>query len=158
MGLPRDLAQTLELDVARWGVKIFCLGETVAVPLFAHLREGCTVQVARNALDRVLRDEIRHRQFGWDLLDQMLQLAQAELIREQIQSDLPGMFAALKRDYGDCETSERGADDIDDEDRTWGLAPAAEYAAILQETFIKDYGPRFARREIDAASGWKLGH
>ena len=48
---------------------LFCLGETVAVPLFSHLRERCTESLPRAALDRILRDEVRHRDFGWDLLD-----------------------------------------------------------------------------------------
>ena len=40
----------LELEVLCAGVRVFCLGETVAVPLFKHLRERCTVPVARAAL------------------------------------------------------------------------------------------------------------
>ena len=51
----------MEISVARTGVEVFCLGETVAVPLFKVLREGCTVPAARRTLDRVLRDEVRHR-------------------------------------------------------------------------------------------------
>ena len=53
-------------------VRFFCIGETVAVPLFRMLRQNCAVPVARRALDRVLRDEGRHRQFGWDVLDWLI--------------------------------------------------------------------------------------
>lgn len=59
--LARTPGEPLEHDVARVGVETFCLGETVAVPLFKELREPCTVPVARRALDRILRDEVRHR-------------------------------------------------------------------------------------------------
>ena len=40
----------------RASVEIFCLGETLAVPLFKELREQCTVPVARRALDCILRE------------------------------------------------------------------------------------------------------
>ena len=72
--LARDDAEPLELAVGRTAVQVFCLGETVAVRLFKVLREGCSVKPARRALDRVLRDEVRHRDFGWALLDMLLEL------------------------------------------------------------------------------------
>ena len=68
LGLPRS-PDPLERDILRTAVRVFCLGETVAVPLFSHLRAGCTEPLAKDALDRILRDEDRHRDFGWDLLD-----------------------------------------------------------------------------------------
>src|SRR5436190_4493889 len=58
----------LEHDVARIAANVFCLGETVAVPLFKELRAACPVAPAKRALDRILRDEVRHRDFGWTLL------------------------------------------------------------------------------------------
>src|SRR5690349_2949928 len=66
--LRRHESEPLELDVLRTGLEMFCLGETVAVRLFTRLREGCSVPVARRALDRILRDEVGHRDFGWTLL------------------------------------------------------------------------------------------
>jgi len=50
-------------------LRYFCIGETVAVPLFRMLRRRCSVPIALQALDRAMRDEARHRQFGWEVLD-----------------------------------------------------------------------------------------
>jgi hypothetical protein len=36
-------------------------------------------------------------------------------------------------------------------ERAWGLSPPREYAAILAETYARDYLPRFEARGIDAA-------
>src|SRR5262245_58918293 len=58
----------VEHAVVRVAVDVFCLGETVAVPLFKELRAPCTVAPAKRALDRILRYEVRHRDFGWTLL------------------------------------------------------------------------------------------
>src|SRR5262249_30992454 len=79
--LPRTSAQTrgdgeaapLEDDVTRVCVDVFCLGETVAVRLFKELRQRSEVPAARRVLDRVLRDEVRHRDFGWALLGWLLE-------------------------------------------------------------------------------------
>src|SRR5262249_25155719 len=47
LGLARHERDPLEHDVVRVAVATFCVGETVAVPLFKNLREGCTVPAAR---------------------------------------------------------------------------------------------------------------
>ena len=134
----------LEHDVARVAVRVFCLGETVAVPLFSHLRANCTVASARRALDRVLRDEVGHREFGWDLLHWLAGSAAGADIRALVTAELPAMLAALEASYGGGD-----GDTIPAEDRAWGLAPAADYASILRDTFERAFAPRFTEVGID---------
>ena len=143
----------LEQDVLRVVVRVFCLGETVAVPLFSHLRAGCTVPSARATLDRVLRDEVRHRDFGWLALDWLLTTELAPAIPALLDSELPGMFAELERSYGTGNPAFSDAD-LPAADRAWGLAPPHDYADILHRTFTRDYQPRFAARGIDATPSW----
>src|SRR6185436_3095296 len=95
LGLQRA-EDVLERDILRIAVRVFCLGETVAVPLFRHLRERCTEAVARAALDRILRDEVRHRDFGWDLLDWLLASPIGEQVPQLVAVQLPQMFAELE--------------------------------------------------------------
>ena len=153
LGLPRRPDQPLELDVLRAAVQVFCLNETVAVPLFSHLRAGTTVAPARAALDRVLRDEVRHRDFGWACLDWFLTTPMAEHVPGLVAADLPALFGALDHNYGAAPDDDGG---ITDADRAWGLAPPREYATILAATFERDYRPRFAARDIDAAPAWLI--
>ncbi len=146
LGLPR-VTSHLELDILRVAVRVFCLGETVAVPLFSHLREPCTEPTAKAALDRILRDEVRHRDFGWDLLDWLTTVvpdAAAHVTRE-----LPAMLGELEQTYGTGNTVV-AADDgtMSDAERAWGLAPPRDYAEILARTIERDFQPRFAAREI----------
>jgi hypothetical protein len=139
LGLTRR--DTLELDVLRACVRVFCLGETVAVPLFSHLRAGCTQPVARTALDRILRDEVRHRDFGWDLLDWLTTLPIDAPAR--VTSWLPAMLGELRASYAGPDRWE-----VSDDERAWGLAPPGEYADILARTLDRDYKPRFAARGV----------
>jgi 1,2-phenylacetyl-CoA epoxidase catalytic subunit len=140
LGLSRRV-EALEVDLLFAGVRIFCLGETVAVPLFKHLRERCTVPVARDALDRILRDEVRHRDFGWDVLDWLVDALPDA--RARVEAELPRMLTELDASYGRNEATE-----MTDEERTWGLAPPIEYVDILARTHEREWTPRFAAREI----------
>jgi hypothetical protein len=158
--LPRR-AVPLELDVLRVVVRVFCLGETVAVPLFSHLRASCTVPSARAALDRVLRDEVRHRDFGWMSLDWLLTTPLAPSIPGLVEAELPQMFGELERSYGTGNPAyeDEATGRMADADRAWGLAPPREYADILHRTFTRDFQPRFAARGIDATPAWAArGH
>ena len=146
LGLARQHAR-LEEDILRVAVRVFCLGETVAVPLFRHLREPCTEPVARRALDRILRDEVRHRDFGWDLLDWLVQIDDS--VAALVTGTLPAMFADIERSYGAgnaAVASDHGQ--MTTNERAWGLAPPREYADILARTFERDWIPRFAARGI----------
>jgi 1,2-phenylacetyl-CoA epoxidase catalytic subunit len=145
LGLAR--AGALEDDILRAAVRVFCLGETVAVPLFSHLREACTEPTARAALDRILRDEVRHRDFGWDLLDWLVDVDPT--VSARVTAALPAMFSELAESYGmgnAVVAEDDGA--MTAADRAWGLAPPRDYAEILARTVERDYRPRFAARGI----------
>jgi len=132
---------TLEERALFATLEIFCLGETVAVPLFTELRRECTVPVARAALDRVLKDEVRHRQFGWDLLDYLLERSPA--LVGVARSFLPGALSRLEQRYG--VTTAGG---VSPAERAWGLMAPARYGEILEATVHKEYEPRFRERAL----------
>jgi len=146
LGLARR-QPTIEGDLLAVIVRVFCLGETVAVPLFRHLRERCTEPVARGALDRILRDEVRHRDFGWDTLDWLVTTSPA--VAETVTGFLPAMLADLEASYGIGNPTIAGdSGEMTELERSWGLAPPREYAEILTRTVEKDYRPRFSARGV----------
>ncbi|MBX3181451.1 MAG: ferritin-like domain-containing protein [Polyangiaceae bacterium] len=153
LGLHRTQTEPLELDVLRSGVDLFCLGETVAVPLFKELREGCHVPSARRALDRVLVDEVRHRDFGWMLAGWLFDSPRREEYRRLVQAELPRMFTRLRRAY-----APKGAEaerQIGESERAWGLMPRARYGEILERAVTRDYVPRFEPLGVDALTAWQ---
>jgi hypothetical protein len=158
--LPRRASVELERDLLRAALQVFCLNETVAVPLFRHLRAGATVPAARRALDRILKDEVRHRDFGWACLDWLATTPMGPALPGLCAAELPALFAALERNYGGGDPGHAAAepgsppDTVTADDRAWGLAPAGDYAAILTATFDRDYLPRFTARGIDPAAAW----
>jgi len=150
LGLRRSQSP-LEQDVLRTAVEIFCLGETLAVRLFKELRASCQIASARRALDRVLRDEVRHRDFGWQLLDWLLEQPYGAELRELARGELSAMFSRLRALYAPAAAKET---EISPSDCAWGLMPSARYGVILNEVLERDYVPRFAARGIDARSAW----
>jgi hypothetical protein len=147
LALPRA-----ERPVLAATVRVFCLGETVAVPLFRHLRERCTEARARAALDRILRDEVRHRDFGWDLLDWCCQVEPDA--PAWVTAQLPAMLADLEAGYGRDNPTVAGDDGaITEAERAWGLAPPREYATILAQTIETAFRPRFTARGIAVPPG-----
>jgi hypothetical protein len=147
LGLRRT-HESLEDDVLDTCVATFCLGETVAVPLFRALREQCQVPVARAALDQVLLDEVRHRDFGWALLGWLLEGPAGEQRRLRVEHGLPAELSTLAAHYGLDEGDEPA---LSDDERGWGLMPAADYREIVARTTERDYRPRFAALGITLA-------
>jgi len=147
LGLVRRRDALLD-DVLATCLRVFCLGETVAVPLFKHLREPCSEPSARAALDRILRDEVRHRDFGWDVLDWLITIDAAR-VRAFAKDALPKMFDDLRASYGEDNAAVARDDGaMTDGERAWGLAPPREYAEILARTMDREWKPRFSAREI----------
>jgi len=153
LALPLAPGESLEMAVTRYGVEVFCLGETVAVPLFKVLREGCVVRSAREALDRVLRDEVRHREFGWTLLTYLVELPCADEVRALVNEQLPGMLARLRRNYAPVGGEDKSA--IPENDRKWGLMPIARYSELLERCLERDYRPRFGKLGFDVDAAWQ---
>lgn len=158
LGLPRRSEASLFDELLVHGIDIFCLGETVAVPLFVEMRSRCTQPVAKAALDRIVRDEVRHRDFGWEILDWLLSVDPA-----CVEAELPGIlraaFARVRANYGEAGAAvdERPTPatelDFDWEGaRAWGLMPLPRYAEILARCWERDYRPRFGKRGFEAVA------
>jgi hypothetical protein len=121
----------------------FCLGETFAVPLFHAMRSTTDVPVARDALDRILKDEAVHRAFGWDVLDVLLELDPPG-VRARAEAKLPEMLRWFERAYGGAASQTT----ITDEERSCGLITGEEYARIHQTCLDEQIRPRLTRRGI----------
>jgi hypothetical protein len=152
----------LEHDVLRKGTQIFCLGETIAVRLFERLRRDCTETTARRALDRILRDEVVHRDFGWTLLEWLLETPLASELRAILDRELGAMLRALRISYGGAAAAHpeaMGPDaspEVFEADRAWGLMPAVEYIEAAEQALARDFVPRFAVLGIhDVEARWR---
>jgi hypothetical protein len=152
LALRRTPGAPLELDLARAMASVLCLGETVAVRLFAEIRRGATVAPARAALDRILRDEVRHRDLGWQALGWLLSTPWRAPVTELLDAELAGMFASLLAGYAPVGVASTEATRAD---RAWGLIAPARYGAVVTRSVERDHLPRFAALGVDASAAWR---
>jgi len=138
-----DPAAALVASILRY----FCIGETVAVPLFRMLRSRCSVPVARRALDRILRDEARHRQFGWDVLDWVL-LAGGPSVRDALAAQAPTMLSEVVTAYTVATDGAEPEAPMSPNVLAWGLAPPSDYLDTLAIALASDVRPRLATRGV----------
>lgn len=127
----------VELDVLRVAVETFCLGETLAVPLFRAMARDATAPEARAALERILRDEARHRAFGWLLLEVLLDGPGGDVLRARARAALPAQLAAIRDAYL------APAPDPTPTERAWGLIGPPAYRDALDRTAARWWAPRF---------------
>ena len=125
-------------------LRAFCVGETVAVPLFAAMRAGATQPSVIGVLERVLRDEAVHRAFGWDALDALLEL-DPEGVPPFMANHLPEALEGCRRAYivpPDAQPA------LHPEERAAGLIDLDEYRQIVEVCVQDTILPRFARLGI----------
>lgn len=158
--LQRTPGEPLERDLLRVGVEQLCLGETVAVRIFSRMRVQASVPCVRRALDRVLRDEVVHRDFGWTLLDWLLTTPMATAFRQQLSAALPAMLACLRDGYGGRALRRDGLAQLElrraelpRSARAWGLIAELDYLEAFDETVVRDYAPRLSRLQIGLPQG-----
>jgi hypothetical protein len=156
LALPRTKGSPLEHDVLRVAVEQYCLGETAAVRIFSRMQKGSVVPVVKRALRRVLRDEVVHRDFGWELLAWLLDTPAGPAFRGLIATELPAMLARQRATYGGAALSEFGPQrlqarqqDFDPAARAWGLISTREYIDAIEETMVRDYAPRLSELDLE---------
>ena len=136
--------------VARYAdrVVVFAEGAILARPAERHLRQPGG-SAARRALDRVLRDEVHHRDFGWSLLEWLL--ATQPTLRPLVERELPAQLAELRAIYAPADAP---STPCTAGERAWGLMPLPMYGDILAATLDCDFVPRFAKLGLDARAAW----
>lgn len=157
----------LELDVARLTppagpplarladdlLRAFCVGETVAVPLFAAMRAGAEHPAVVAALERILRDEAAHRAFGWDALEALITL-DPEGAPPYVAARLPEALAGCRRAYVLPHDAQPR---LTAEERAAGLLDLDEYQRVVEACLQESVLPRFARLGVTLPEGAPRG-
>lgn len=122
-------------------LQFFCLGETIAVPLFIAMRKQATQASACQAFDRIIQDEPKHADFGWLTLawtqESWAEGAQwlDELLPSALQTIASEYEAPLHQD-GEYQPT------LSNTEQAWGLLSRSDYAQIFQTTCQRQYQQR----------------
>jgi hypothetical protein len=122
-----------------------CVGETLAVDLFATMRAAATQPEARSALDRILRDEPRHRRWAWRHLDALLRL-DPEGGRRLLNDALEGILTGFASAYADVPAAlDPGATG-----RAAGLLSGSTWRRVFWRTWSRQLRPKLSRAGLEA--------
>lgn len=133
---PRPLAAAAALLL-----EDFCIGETLAVPLFSAMQAGATEPAAVAALARIRRDERVHRAFAWRALDALLDV-DPEGVRRLIGGLLPAASARFAQAYGGVPLTLTPGP----VGRAAGLLDGAGWRRVFTQAWEGEVEPRFAAR------------
>jgi hypothetical protein len=120
---------------------LFCCGETVAVPLFKAMHGAARRKPAKDALAAILKDEGRHRAFGWSLLDELLGRA-GDAGKSFLGDRVEQYIDATRRAYQGPERA------LAPKESAWGLITASAYAAAVDDAVARVIRPGFASRGL----------
>jgi hypothetical protein len=101
---------------------------------------------ARVALDRIVRDEVRHRDFGWTLLDVLLD---APELRELAAREVPRMLAERREPARKMGASRKPP--LLPAERAWGLLDDPDYLRLFERCLARDIAPRLCERGLPDA-------
>ena len=130
-----DATGDLVADLLKGVLRLFCLGETLAVAMFAEARTNASVPIAKDVLTEIVRDEVRHRAFGWDALGWLLE--QGIVATEQMHTQTQALIPDFAKWY-----PEPHADNIGALERAWGLTPASVAHQLVRRAIEHDWPRR----------------
>jgi hypothetical protein len=148
LGSPTPFAENRKnlLDVI---LRFFCLGETIAVPMFAAMKKRACQPKARDAYARIVMDEPRHSEFGW------VALAWMHANWPEVDSWIGDCFSSslrqLAREYH-CQ--EEYEPELTHTELDWGMLPRLDYAAIFEKTILNQCARRLEPYGVDVPRIW----
>lgn len=130
-------------------LRFFCLGETLAVPLFAAMKKRAREQAARAAYARIIVDEPRHSEFGWVALAWMH--ANWPEVGYWINDCFSNSLRQLAREY---YCLDEYTPELTQTELGWGMLPRLDYAVIFEKTILNQCARRLEPYGVDVETLW----
>lgn len=155
MAVAYDVAE-LDLPMAAEGplaslldgtLRAFCIGETLAVPLFDAMLRRAAVPAAAIALRRIAADERVHRAFGWTVLG-AIQEQDPQGTAARVEATLPAVLTGFRAAYAQAAPGPP----LTEQERDAGLLDAADYRSIFYRCLDEDIRPRLQRLSLPTSA------
>lgn len=119
----------------------FAVHETLALECFKAMAKADLEPVVRRAVDRIVRDEARHRRLGWELVRALLALTGE---RAWLESLAPAAIRGVLACYP-ADTAAPSAGEA-----RWGLLSGAAYASAVASAIRGPINTQLARNGLGA--------
>jgi hypothetical protein len=130
---------------------IYCIGETLAAPLFAAMRDGASEAGPRQLLDRIVADSPNQTALGWAVLDEATR-RDTKLVTSLARKHLPEFLARVERAWGllpDDWTEPVGPAEL-----RHGLIPRARYKREFYQAVAESVLPKLDGCNLPGRPSW----
>jgi len=130
---------------------IYCIGETLAAPLFEAMRDGATESGPRQVLDRIVADGENQSALGWAVLEEALERDRKK-VTSLAKTHLPDYLARVERAWGllpDDWTEPVGPAEL-----RHGLIPRARYKREFYQGVAESILPRLDACNLPGRPSW----
>jgi len=119
--------------------EFFCVGETVAAPLFRSLLSSTTVPVALDVVRQIWKDEASHGALGRALLEELLGRGGSEA-KDWLRSRVSGYVEQILAFYGGGSRQP-----VSELQRSWGVLSPDLYTKLSEDCVAKVVTPHFRK-------------
>jgi len=129
----------------------FCIGGTLAQPLFEAMQSGATEAAPRQALDRIVGDGVAHVDFAWKVLDEAME-QDKKVVKGLAKTHLPSFFGKVEKSWG--LLPEGWVEPVGPEELRHGLMPRVRYKRAFYQAVAEDLLPRLDSRNLPGRAAW----
>jgi len=142
---PIETFSSLQKCIFERNLRFYCLGETVAIPLFKAMLKNAEIEEVIIVYRQILKDEGRHSDYGWlSLAWMMAHWPESALWLEEL---LPSALVSIKNEY--IVDSESPYPALTEKERQWGMIEVQQYSDILLQTISTQYQKQLSAYNID---------
>ena len=130
---------------------LYCVGETLAAPLFAAMQDGATESGPRQVLDRIVADSDNQTALGWAVLDEAIE-RDSKMAVKLAKQHLPGYLARVERAWG--LLPDDWIEPVGPAELRHGLIPRARYKREFYQCIAERVLPRLDGCNLPGRPSW----
>jgi len=130
---------------------LYCIGETLAAPLFAAMQDGAAEAGPRQVLDRIVADSENQTALGWAVLNEAME-RDTKLVTSLGKKHLPEFLARVERAWG--LLPEDWVEPVGTAELRHGLIPRARYKREFYQAVAESVLPKLDGCNLPGRPSW----
>lgn len=129
----------------------FCIGETLAAPLFQAMTDKVAKAGPKTAVKRLAKDTAGHKEFGWAVLDEAIEQDDSYVLN-LAKKHIPTFLTRVENAWGHIPDGWK--EPVGPEEGKYGLIPRAVYKRIFYQEIAESVLPELDARNLPGREAW----
>ncbi|MBJ92845.1 MAG: hypothetical protein CMP23_00055 [Rickettsiales bacterium] len=130
---------------------LYCIGETLATPLFTAMADATTESGPRQLLERIVADSETQGALGWAVLAELME-RDSKLVTRLAKEQLPNYLSRVERAWG--LLPEDWIEPVGPGELRYGLIPRARYKREFYQCIAEEVLPRLDASKLPGRPSW----